>query len=177
MMKERMYTQNTHTHTHTHAAPSRLGAEVVLLFAHAVVEACRLLIGSKGNKTEQSLLLVLFIVRNTMHTHMHTHTPHTLTHLHTHTNTHTHTGDVYTKHSSQRFLHRVSNIRPPHRPYPQRGLSPSLPLSLSRFGDCLPKKSVCWCVCWCGAQVCLVFIGLEILASVAADGFKKPSQY
>ena len=160
MMKERMYTQNTHTH----AAPSRLGAEVVLLFAHAVVEACRLLIGSKGNKTEQSLLLVLFIVRNTMHTHMHTHTPHTLTHLHTHTNTHTHTGDVYTKHSSQRFLHRVSNIRPPHRPYPQRGLSLSLSLSLS-----LPlslwrlfAKKKCLLVCvlvWRASVSCVHWLG------------------
>jgi len=83
--------KHTHTHTHTHAAPSRLGAEVVLLFAHAVVEACRLLIGSKGNKTEQSLLLVLFIVRNTMHTHMRTYTHTTHTHFHTYTHTHTHT--------------------------------------------------------------------------------------
>eukprot|EP00277_Geminigera_cryophila_P011701 CAMPEP_0179440154 /NCGR_PEP_ID=MMETSP0799-20121207/23742_1 /TAXON_ID=46947 /ORGANISM="Geminigera cryophila, Strain CCMP2564" /LENGTH=142 /DNA_ID=CAMNT_0021223197 /DNA_START=178 /DNA_END=606 /DNA_ORIENTATION=+ len=40
----------------------RLAGEVILLFAHALVESCRLLIGSKGNKTEHKVLVILFIV-------------------------------------------------------------------------------------------------------------------
>ena len=41
---------------------NRLAGEVVLLFAHGVVEFCRLLLGSKGNKTEQKTLILLFVV-------------------------------------------------------------------------------------------------------------------
>ena len=40
----------------------RLVAEIVLLFAHAIVEGCRLLLGSKGNKTEHRVLVILFMV-------------------------------------------------------------------------------------------------------------------
>jgi hypothetical protein len=39
-----------------------LAGEVVLLFAHAIVEGCRLLVGSKGNKLEHFKLTLCFIV-------------------------------------------------------------------------------------------------------------------
>eukprot|EP00802_Teleaulax_amphioxeia_P012109 Tamp_12147.p1 GENE.Tamp_12147~~Tamp_12147.p1 ORF type:complete len:185 (+),score=13.65 Tamp_12147:326-880(+) len=40
----------------------RLAGEIVLLFAHAIVEGCRLLLGSKGNKTEHRVLVILFMI-------------------------------------------------------------------------------------------------------------------
>ena len=39
-----------------------MAGEIVLLFAHAIVEACRLLVGSKGNKLEHFKLTLCFIV-------------------------------------------------------------------------------------------------------------------
>lgn len=41
---------------------NRLAPEVVLVFACLLVEAVRLFIGSKGNKTENHLLVIFFLV-------------------------------------------------------------------------------------------------------------------
>ena len=40
-----------------------MAGEVFLLLAYAVVEASRLVLGSKGNKTQKKRLVVLFLVR------------------------------------------------------------------------------------------------------------------
>uniref|UniRef100_A0A7S4PPL4 Uncharacterized protein n=1 Tax=Guillardia theta TaxID=55529 RepID=A0A7S4PPL4_GUITH len=41
----------------------RLPWEIILLFVYIVVEACRLFIGSKGNKTENWPMILMLIVR------------------------------------------------------------------------------------------------------------------
>ena len=41
---------------------SKLGPEIFLLFAYEIVEACRLFVASKGNKTENVPNLIAFLV-------------------------------------------------------------------------------------------------------------------